>query len=96
MNGDSAFGPELESLIGQQVVVDTRGPYLYIGTLDRIDSNSLLLTEVDVHDTRESSTSNELYLIQSLKMGVRPNRRAVYVISKEIVSISRLSDIVPY
>jgi len=87
---------ELKALIGEQVVVDTKGPFLYIGTLERVEADSLLLRDVDVHDTRESSSSADLYLIETLKHGIRINRRSVYVLAREVVSVSRLADIVPY
>lgn len=96
MTDQTPFGEEVEQMTGETVVVDVKGPFMYIGTLDGVHANSLRLTEVDVHDTRETTTSHDLYLIQSLKTGVRCNRRAVYVLSKQIVSISRLSDIIRY
>ena len=96
MGSQESFAPELEALVGQQVVVDTTGPYLYIGVLKKLSANAVLLADVDVHDSAESSTSNDLYLIEALKHGVRPNRRSAYVLSKGIVSISPLSDVLLY
>ena len=96
MDDSASFAPELDRLVGQQVVVDTKGPYVYIGVLEKIERSSVLLKDCDVHDTRQSSTSNELYLIQALKNGVRSSRYAVYVFLKEVVSISRLQDVVLY
>ncbi len=96
MSENTPFGEEIWALVGDEVVLDTRGPFLYIGTLDSVNSNSLRLTDVDVHDLRETNSSNDYYLIQSRKSGIRCNRRSVYVLSKEIVSISRLSSIIQY
>ncbi len=96
MTPEQSFAPVIESLIGQQVVVDTKGPFLYIGTLEKLTGNALLLAEVDVHHTGESSTSNDLYLVETARHGVRASRRSVYVLSKEIVSISPLSAIIRY
>ncbi len=96
MGSENTFAPELQSLVGQQIVLDTKGPFVYIGTLERIDSGSLLLSDVDVHDLRESASSSDRYLIQTLKHGIRVNRRSVRVLAREIVSVSLLSDIVRY
>lgn len=96
MSENTPFGEEIWALVGGEVVVDTRGPFLYIGTLDSVNSNSLRLSDVDVHDLRETNTSKDYYLIQSLKSGVRSNRRSVFVLSKEIISISLLSSIIEY
>ena len=90
------FAPELDALLGEQVVLDCKGPFLYIGVLDRLEANCFVLTSVDVHDIRESTSSVDLYLIDTLKHGVRANRRRVHVLAREILSISRLADIVPY
>jgi len=96
MDDSTSLPSELGCLVGQQVVVDTKGPYVYIGVLEKVGRNSVLLKNCDVHDTRESNTPNELYLIQTLKNGVRSSREAVYVLLKEVVSISRLEDVVLY
>ena len=96
MGTRESFAPELEALIGQTVVVDTRGPFVYIGTLSEVTVNTLLLSEVDVHNTEETRTSNDLYLIQTCKDGIRVNRRSAYVLAKDVISVSLLSDIVVY
>ena len=94
MSTDKSFAPELEHLIGRQVVVDTKGPFVYIGTLERMDASSVLLSDVDVHNTAESNTSNDLYLIEARKYGVRANRKSAYVLVRDIVSLSPLTDII--
>ena len=91
-----SFAPELDALLGEQVVLDCKGPFLYIGVLDRVDANSVVLVDVDVHDTSESPSSVDRYLIDTVKHGVRANRKCVYVLAREVLSISRLADIVPY
>lgn len=96
MTPDESFAPELNALLGQQVVVDTNGPFIYIGMLKQIDANTLQLADVDVHNTADSSTSNDLYLIETRKHGVRVNRRSAYVMARDVVSVSALSDIVLY
>lgn len=96
MNVETPFGEEISALVGEEVVVDSKGPFLYIGTLETVNFNTLKLCDVDVHDLRDSSTSNDYYLIQSRKWGVRCNRRSVYIFSKEIVSVSRLSSVIEY
>jgi len=96
MAAGEQFAPELQTLVGQQVVVDTKAPFVYIGTLDAVHKDSLRLRDVDVHDTRESTSSVDRYLLDAVKYGVRPNRRVVYVLIREIVSISPLSDVVLY
>ena len=96
MSEDLPLGDELEELVGECVVLDTQGQYLYIGTLAKECDRTLILEEADVHDTRESHTSDELYILQAMKSGVRRNRHRVYVLARDVVSLSRLDDVVTY
>jgi small nuclear ribonucleoprotein (snRNP)-like protein len=96
MDEPGSIGHELEALIGQEVVVDVKDPHLYIGTLGGIGQSVVVLKNADVHFCGDSLTTTELYLVETRKNGVRPNRREVYVLRSEIVSISRLEDVIEY
>ena len=96
MSPEDTTPAELQALLGQQVVLDTRTPFVYIGTLQSANAESLTLTEVDVHDARETTTSTDRYLIETVKHGIRVNRRRVIVLAREVVSVCALSDVVPY
>jgi small nuclear ribonucleoprotein (snRNP)-like protein len=87
---------ELQEYIGQPLVVDSKSYYTYIGTLVAEGEIFITLKDVDVHDQRDSNTSKELYLIESLKYGIKVNRSAVKIVRSEIISLSLLSDIVKY
>ncbi len=87
---------ELEELVGHVIVADVKDPHLFIGTLSRVGQSVLVLTDADVHFCGDSLTTTELYLVETRKNGVRPNRREVYVLRSEVVSISRLEDVIEY
>ena len=86
----------LLSLVGQQVVVDTRSPWIYIGTLAEVRADCLLLTGVDVHDSGETAIPKERYVLDSCKTGIHPNRRSVYINLEYVVSVSRLDDVIKF
>jgi hypothetical protein len=86
----------LQNLVTQQVVVDTRSPWLYIGTLADVRPDCLLLTDVDVHDSGETSGPKERYVLDSSKTGLHPNRRSVYVNMEYVVSVSLLADVITF
>lgn len=88
------FAPE--GLVGREVVIDTSGQFVYLGTLKSADAHFLELADADVHDCTESGTSKEVYIIDAKKFGVKKNRGSVFVRAPMVVSISRLSDIVEY
>jgi hypothetical protein len=86
----------LKPLIGKDVVVDTRSPWIYIGNLDAVQVDSLLLRNVDVHDSGETSTPKERYVLDSRDSGIKANRRSVYVNLEYVVSVSLLADVIKF
>lgn len=86
----------LSALLGKEVVVDTRSPWMYIGTLAAVQADSLLLRDVDVHDCGETSTPKERYVIDSCATGIKANRNSVYVNLEYVVSVSPLADVIKF
>jgi len=85
-----------EPLVGKVVVVDTDSMFVYLGTLDRVEDQFVVLKDVDAHDRRESPSTKEQYIMDTKKFGVKPNRREVKVRKELIVSISKLDDILGF
>jgi hypothetical protein len=84
------------SFTGQAVVVDTDAEFVYLGVLDAILDQFLVLKEADVHDRRESPSTKEQYIMDAKRFGVRPNRKEVRVRLSMVVSLSRLEDVILY
>jgi hypothetical protein len=82
------------TLAGENVVIDVSSLYVYLGRLVGGDQHFLTLADADVHDLRETSTSREKYVLDSLRHGIRVNRKQVHVRCAEVVSVSRLTDVV--
>lgn len=87
---------EIKEMIGEEVVVDTATPLLYIGRLTKVGDYFLVLEDVDVHDSNESSSTKECYTMDARKYGVKKNRRRVMVVRSIIASVSLLSDVIEY
>lgn len=83
-----------DELTGEEVVVDVASPFVYLGTLVRVEAGYLELEQADAHDLRDTSTSRERYLVDARLHGIQPNRRRVWISLREIVGISRLEDVV--
>jgi len=83
-----------DELAGQVVVLDLSSPYLIIGRLERAQADWIVLRDADVHDLRDTATSRETYLVNSRLHGVHANRRSVWVRLAEVVSVSRMEDLV--
>ncbi len=96
MDEHPTLADELNALTGEQVVVDVKGRNLYIGTLQRVGREVLVLADVDVHFCDDSQTTVELYLMEAKKTETRPNRSSVHVMLREVLSLSRLDDVIVY
>ena len=83
----------LESLLGRPVVLDLASPYVIMGTYRGTDALHYIIEDVDVHDLRDTSTTRELYVLDSKRHGINPNRRRVLVRCEGVVSISLLADV---
>jgi hypothetical protein len=83
-----------DQLTGQQVVLDVSSPYVILGRVERQFADWLVLSEVDVHDLRDTPTTREKYILDSRLHGVHVNRRQAWVRMAEIVCVSRLADVV--
>lgn len=94
---DMSQPQEIDALAGfrgQLVVLDLASPYVVIGTLEDEDHRYLVLDEADVHDLRDSNTTRELYVLDAHRHGHGQNRRRVLVRRSDVVSVSRLEDVV--
>jgi hypothetical protein len=84
----------IEELIGEKIVIDMRSPYVALGTLQRADELYLELKNADMHDLRDTDTTRERYVAESLATGIKRNRKRVFVVRAEIVAIARLDEVV--
>jgi hypothetical protein len=78
------------------VVVDTASYFMFIGRLIDVNERFLTLEDADVHDRRESPSTNEKYVMESRKYGVRMNRKRVHIRFDEVICLSRLDDVIEY
>ena len=83
----------LAPLAGAVVVVDFDGPWLAFGRLTGLTTAWIELTEADLHDLREGSSSRDVYALETQKLGVRVNRRRVRLPLAQIIAISRLDEV---
>lgn len=84
----------LEDFFNQRVVIDLRGEFVCLGTLQRADEHFLELRNADLHDLRDTDTSRENYVAASVATGIKRNRRRLLLVRTEIIAIARLEDVV--
>jgi small nuclear ribonucleoprotein (snRNP)-like protein len=85
--------PLFDDLLGREVVLDMVSQYVILGTLTGYDDRYLVLEKADVHDLRDTSTTREIYVLDSHRFGIRSNRSRVLIKIDEIVSLSVLAEV---
>lgn len=84
----------LESMVGQKVVIDLRGPFVCLGKLAAFDDHFLDMHDCDLHDLRDTQTTRENYIVSSKRTGIKHNRERTLVARAEVIAIARFKDIV--
>lgn len=83
----------LAASVGQVVVLDLRSTYVCLGTLTGMDDVFFELRDADLHDFRDSTATREIYVYDSVRLGIRRNRARVLVRRDEVVAVTRFKDI---
>jgi len=83
----------LEKYLKQKIVIDTHSSWIYLGVLENVLEGAVELSEVDVHENNDTTTTKEVYVIESKGAGVIANRSRVFINMEYIVSFSPLADV---
>lgn len=84
----------LDEFLDRKVVIDFRGEYVCLGTLKGVSEDFLDVRNADMHDLRDTLTGRETYVAESVRTGVKRNRKRVLIWRSEVVAISLLDDVV--
>ncbi len=87
---------ELQKLLHETIVVDTKAPFVFIGDLVKVQEDCIVLENADAHDLRATKSTAELYILETKKYGLKMNRKSITILTKEIISFSLLKDVVEY
>lgn len=82
----------LERMIGEMVIVDMESPYVCLGRLEQVHERYIVVADADLHDMRDSDTTRENYIAESIATGIKRNRRRVVILRNQVVAIARLED----
>ena len=84
----------LDEFVNERVVVDLSSTFVCLGKLTRYDDHFLELKNADVHDLRDTDTTRENYVAESVATGIKRNRKRVLLRRDQMVAISLLDDVV--
>jgi hypothetical protein len=80
-------------LIGQVGVVDMRSTFVCLGTLVGCDELFLEIRDADLHDFRDSPATREVYVYDSVRLGIHRNRARVLIRLDDVVAVTRFADV---
>jgi len=83
----------LKKFLKQKIVVDTRSSWVFIGVLENVFEDAIELSAVDVHESHDTHTSKEVYVLDSRRSGIKSNRDRVFINLDYLVSFSPLDDV---
>lgn len=90
--GPTDTPPALEALIGQVVIFDLKASYVCLGTLIGVDPLFYHVADADLHDFRDSPATREIYVYDSIRLGIRRNRARVLLLRDDVVAVTRFAD----
>ncbi|SIO33314.1 hypothetical protein SAMN05444166_3857 [Singulisphaera sp. GP187] len=83
----------LSPLVGEVIVIDLSSTYVCLGRFVGFDREFLEVVDADLHDFRDSPATREVYVYDSVRLGIRRNRSRVLVRLADVVAITRFDDI---
>ena len=83
----------LDELVNQKVVIDLSSTFVCLGKLTRYDDHFLELKNADLHDLRDTETSRENYVADSVATGIKRNRKRLLIRRDQMVAIALLDDV---
>lgn len=84
----------LDEFLDCKVVLDLASTYVCLGRLVRYDEHFFEIKNADLHDLRDTETTRELYVADSVSTGIKRNRKRVLIRRSEVIAISMLEDVV--
>lgn len=82
----------VEDLHGMTVVVETKGPRLFVGRFDQAMGEHYLLHDADVFEEAPGGPTRAEYLAKAAAYGVWAKEKDCYVTQADVASIRRLSE----
>lgn len=80
-------------LHGITVVVDTKGPRVWVGRCDDMDDHEVVLLDAAEHEDGQDGRSKEQYVQQAALYGIWKKHERVTIPRAEVVSVTRLGDV---
>ena len=87
------FHHDKHELHGITVVVDTKGPEIYVGRCDDMDGERVILVDVDVHRDGENGRSKAEYVKRAAEYGVWKKHDQLVLQRRQVTSVRRLSEL---
>lgn len=91
----SDLSEALHFLVGRQVIAEIGDGFTVFGILDAVGSAHLFFRDADLHQQAEANSTRDVYAIETMQIGVRPNRKTLLIPLARLITICPLEDVVP-
>ena len=87
------FHQDKGELHGITVVVDTKGPKVFIGRCWDMDDENVVLLDADEHEDGQDGRSKDQYVRRAAKVGIWKKHDRVMIPLMVVASVKRLGEI---
>jgi hypothetical protein len=87
------FHHDKGELHGITVVVDTRGPQIWVGRCDTVTDSEIILLDADVHQEGSDGLSKEDFVGKAARFGHWSRHARVAIARDEVSRIQRLGEV---
>ena len=83
----------LNQFKGQEVIIEIGDGFTVFGTLSDYTPTALIIEKADLHDQKEANSSRDIYALETSDLGIRVNRKRVFIPRERLIALSLLSDV---
>ena len=87
------FHHDKSELHGITVVVDTKGPKVFVGRCDDMDDSNVILLDADEHEDGKGGKSKQQYVERAAKFGVWKKHDRLVIPRGDVSSVQRLGEV---
>lgn len=86
-------GDWLAAFINNTVVIEMSDGFSVFGTLVGLSPAHVELKDVDLHNQNEANSTRDVYALEAKEIGIRPNRKFLFIPRERIIALARLEDV---
>jgi len=87
-------GDWLAAFIDDIVIAEIGDGFTVLGTINSIAPTFIEFRDADLHNQHEANSNRDVYALENKQLGVRPNRKKLFIPRDRLIALARLQDVV--